>query len=184
MYSRSQHRPSRPVQIPEHYSGCAFSPSSEEVASPTPIEAAVTQESSVAAISAVPPPPPSPPCDPPTAPPLFHGLFGGRGATLPFSRGLQFDELFTDDLYMKIGKHAIGLAMKIKKAFLNKGYKAYIDSYTNQQFFVLSNEKLGELLEKVVVDNWGPLDDEHSLIRITTGWATTEEAVDYLISLI
>jgi len=93
MYSRSQHRPSRPVQIPEHYSGCAFSPSSEEVASPTPIEAAVTQESSVAAISAVPPPPPSPPCDPPTAPPLFHGLFGGRGATLPFSRGLQFDEL-------------------------------------------------------------------------------------------
>jgi len=109
-----------------------------------------------------------------------HGALLAKGRML----GLQFDELFTDDLYMKIGKHAIGLAMKIKKAFLNKGYKAYIDSYTNQQFFVLSNEKLGELLEKVVVDNWGPLDDEHSLIRITTGWATTEEAVDYLISLI
>ncbi len=109
-----------------------------------------------------------------------HGALLAKGRML----GLQFDELFTNDLYYNMGKHAVSLAMKIKKAFLEKGYRAYLDSYTNQQFFILENEKLKELLEKVVVDDWGPVDESHSLIRITTSWATTEEAVDYLISLI
>ncbi|MBR4071922.1 MAG: low specificity L-threonine aldolase, partial [Clostridia bacterium] len=109
-----------------------------------------------------------------------HGALLAKGRIL----GLQFDELFTNDLYYNIGKHAVALAMKIKKAFVEKGYKPYLDSYTNQQFFILENEKLKELLEKVVVDDWGPVDETHSLIRVTTSWATTEEAVDYLISLI
>lgn len=109
-----------------------------------------------------------------------HGALLAKGRML----GIQFDELFTNDLYYKMGKHAVSLAMKIKKAFLEKGYKAYLDSYTNQQFFILENQKLKELLEKVVVDDWGPVDENYSLIRVTTSWATTEEAVDYLISLI
>ena len=109
-----------------------------------------------------------------------HGALLAKGRML----GIQFDELFTNGLYYSIGNHAVSLAMKIKKAFLEKGYKAYLDSYTNQQFFILKNEKLKELLEKVVVDDWGPVDENHSLIRVTTSWATTEDAVDYLISLI
>ncbi len=109
-----------------------------------------------------------------------HGALLAKGRIL----GLQFDTLFTDDLYMKIGKHAVDLAMKIKKAFLDKGYKIYLESYTNQQFFVMPNHKLKELLEKVVIDNWGPLDESNSLVRVTTSWATTEESVEYLISLL
>lgn len=45
--------------------------------------------------------------------------------------GIQFDTLFTDDLYFKIAAHADKLAMKLKNAFLEKGYKMYFDSYTN-----------------------------------------------------
>ena len=109
-----------------------------------------------------------------------HGALLAKGRIL----GIQFDELFTDELCYNIGKHAVKLAMKIKESFVNKGYRVYLDSYTNQQFFILPNEKLTALLEKVVVDNWGPYDKDHCLIRVTTSWATTEEAVDYLISLI
>lgn len=109
-----------------------------------------------------------------------HGALLAKGRIL----GLQFDTLFSDGLYMEIGRHAVGLAMKIKKVFLEKGYEAYLDSYTNQQFFIVSKEKLSELLEKVIIDDWGCVGEGKHLVRITTSWATTEEAVDYLISLI
>ncbi|MBQ8474086.1 MAG: aminotransferase class V-fold PLP-dependent enzyme [Clostridia bacterium] len=109
-----------------------------------------------------------------------HGALLAKGRML----GLQFDTLFTDGLYMEIGKYADSLAMKIKKAFTEKGYKTYFDSYTNQQFFVMSEEKYNELSEKVVIDNWGPMGEREVLVRITTSWATEEAAVDYLLSLI
>ncbi|MBQ7836701.1 MAG: aminotransferase class V-fold PLP-dependent enzyme [Clostridia bacterium] len=109
-----------------------------------------------------------------------HGALLAKGRIL----GLQFDTLFTDDLYFNIGRHAISLAMKIKREFTKKGYLTYLDSYTNQQFFILEESKLCELLEKVIIDDWGPMGAGKRLVRITTSWATTEEAVDYLISLI
>lgn len=48
--------------------------------------------------------------------------------------GIQFLELFTDDLYFKISRHAIEMANKMKQGFINKGYRLYFDSPTNQQF--------------------------------------------------
>lgn len=108
-----------------------------------------------------------------------HGALLAKGRML----GIQFDVLFTDDLYTKIADHADRLAMKIKNALLEKNYKLYLDSYTNQQFFIIPNEKLSELEGKAVLDNWGAYDGHSSIVRITTSWATTEEAADYLIGL-
>jgi len=108
-----------------------------------------------------------------------HGAMLAKGRML----GLQFDVLFSDDLYMRIGAHADRLAMKIRAAMIEKGYRVYLDSYTNQQFFVISDEKLAQLEGLVVLDNWGPFDNDSSVVRITTSWATTDEAVDYLLSL-
>ncbi len=109
-----------------------------------------------------------------------HGALLAKGRIL----GIQFDELFSNDLYMRIGRHAVSLAMKIKKAFTEKGYETYLDSYTNQQFFILPEVKLSELLKRVVVDDWGPMGEGKRLVRITTSWATVDEAVEYLISLL
>lgn len=108
-----------------------------------------------------------------------HGALLAKGRML----GIQFDVLFTDDLYTKIGEHADKLAMKIKTALLEKGYRLHLDSYTNQQFFIVPNDKLAQIEGKVVLDNWGAYDETSSVVRITTSWATSEEAVDYLISL-
>jgi threonine aldolase len=109
-----------------------------------------------------------------------HGALLAKGRLL----GLQFDALFTDDLYMEISRKAVGQAMKIRRALMEKGISLYFDSYTNQQFFIFSDKLLSEISKKVAVDDWGVIDENgNHAIRITTSWATTDEAVDYLISL-
>lgn len=109
-----------------------------------------------------------------------HGALLAKGRML----GIQFDELFTDNLYERIADHAVKLAMRIKRVLLSKGYEFYNDSFTNQQFPILSKEKLDSLEGKVVLDDWGPYGDGKRLVRITTSWATTDEAVDTLLSLL
>ena len=107
-----------------------------------------------------------------------HGALLAKGRML----GIQFDELFENDLYLELGKHANELALKIKRAFVEKGYELYEDCYANQQFFLVTKEELDRINSKVVVDDWGPVAEGKHLIRVTTSWATTEEAVDLLIS--
>ena len=109
-----------------------------------------------------------------------HGALLAKGRML----GIQFDELFENDLYLELGKHANALALKIKNAFAEKGYELYVDSYTNQQFFLVTEKELEKICRKVVVDDWGPIAEGKHLIRVATCWATTEEAVDLLISVL
>lgn len=108
--------------------------------------------------------------------------------TVPFSKGrltgIQFLELFTDNLYFNISRHAIEMANKMKDGFKNKGYRLYFDSPTNQQFFILSNEKIAELEQKVKFAVWEKYDDQHRVVRFATSWATTEENLNKLLELI
>lgn len=100
-----------------------------------------------------------------------------RGALLAKGRllGVQFDTLFTDDLYFKISKHAIQMAGKLKEIVRDCGLEFYLESPTNQQFVVMDNEKLKKLKEKVAVGFWEKYDDTHTVIRFATSWSTTEE---------
>ena len=70
-----------------------------------------------------------------------HGALLAKGRLL----GVQFDALFTDDLYLEIGKNAIETAEVLKAGLKEKNYKFFIDSPTNQQFVVLENSKMEEL---------------------------------------
>ena len=108
-----------------------------------------------------------------------------KGAHLAKGRilGIQFDELFTDNLYFEISRHAIDLAMLIKDSLIKKGYKLYMDSYTNQQFFIIPKEIFIKISDKVVIDNWGEYDKDNFICRITTSWATTKESVEFLINI-
>lgn len=107
-----------------------------------------------------------------------------RGGMLAKGRllGIQFDELFENDLYFRIAKHADDLAMKLKHAFVEKGYPLFFDSYTNQQFPIMPNEHLDKLKENYAYCFWCKVDDTHSAVRFCTSWATKEEAVDALIA--
>jgi threonine aldolase len=109
-----------------------------------------------------------------------HGALLAKGRLL----GIQFDTLFTDDLYFKISKNAIEQAEFLKKSLKEKGYKFYIDSPTNQQFIILENSKMKELQKKVSFSFWEKYDDTHTVVRFATSWATTHENVEELIKLL
>ena len=99
-----------------------------------------------------------------------------RGALLAKGRllGVQFDALFTDDLYFRIGRHAINMAEKLKEIVRANGLPFFIQSPTNQQFVILENSRMDKLGEKVAFDFWEKTDDTHTVVRFATSWSTTE----------
>lgn len=116
----------------------------------------------------------------------FNTSVKKRGAMLAKGRliGAQFDALFTDDLYFKISKHAIDMADKLKLLFKNKEYKFFIDSPTNQQFVIISNEKISELKGKVGFSYWEKYDNNNAVVRFASSWSTKSEDIDYLSELL
>lgn len=104
----------------------------------------------------------------------FTTLIKQYGGLLAKSRliGVQFLELFTDDLYFKLSKHAIEMATILKEGFLKKGYQLYVDSPTNQQFFIMENKKIEALQQKVKFACWEQLDQDRKVVRFATSWAT------------
>lgn len=100
-----------------------------------------------------------------------------RGALLAKGRllGIQFDTLFTADLYFKISRSAIDKAEKMKAIFADKGYKFYLESPTNQQFIILENGCMEKLKKHVAFSFWEKLDDTHTVVRFATSWSTTDE---------
>ena len=118
--------------------------------------------------------------------PHFFTLVKQHGALLAKGRiaGIQFDTLFTDGLYDEIGRNAIDAADRIRRALEEKGYTQAFPSPTNQIFVVLEKEKAAALSEKVEMGFWENLDENHTVMRIATSWATRQQDVDRLISLL
>lgn len=111
------------------------------------------------------------------APKHFITKMKQRGALLAKGRllGIQFDTLFTNDLYMEISRHTIEMAEKLKSLLKEKGYRFYMESPTNQQFIILHNEQMSKLAQNVCFSFWEKYDDSHTIVRFATSWSTTEE---------
>ena len=109
-----------------------------------------------------------------------HGALLAKGRLL----GIQFDTLFTDDLYFRISRHAIEMADRIRDTLTAKGYEFFLPTVTNQIFVVLSEAKQKALGDAISFSIWEHLDDGRTVIRIATSWATTEENVNTLIALL
>ena len=118
--------------------------------------------------------------------PRFMSLVKLHGALLAKGRllGVQFQALFADGLYYRIGREAVRLAMILKEGFMAKGYRQYIDSPTNQQFFILPDSTIDRLRENAGFDLWGPRGEKESVARFVTDWTTAEEDVSALLSLL
>ena len=109
-----------------------------------------------------------------------HGAVMVKGARI----GLQFDALFTNELYFKLSEHAIKMAMRMKEMFRSKGYQFLVDSPTNQQFVIIDNAQVEKLSERVVFTHFGQADKRHTICRFVTSWATTKEELDELERLL
>ncbi len=108
-----------------------------------------------------------------------HGALLAKGRVL----GIQFDTLFTDDLYFRISRHAIEMADYMKEGFRKKGAEFYLESPTNQQFVILENHRMQELQKEVSFSFWEKLDEDHTVVRFATSWATKKENIDRLLEL-
>lgn len=107
-----------------------------------------------------------------------HGGMLAKGRLL----GIQFAELFRDGLYFRLSDHAIACAMRLKRAFAEKGYPFYVNSPTNQQFPILPDAHLDALRPNYSFSYQARVDETHSAVRFCTSWATREEDVDALIA--
>ena len=109
-----------------------------------------------------------------------HGALLAKGWLL----GLQFDTLFTDGLYLRIARHANDAADRIRKVLVERGYTLTFDAPTNQIFVTLDNETSERLQRDVRLGFTEKADDTHTVMRICTSWATTDEQVDELVALL
>ncbi len=109
-----------------------------------------------------------------------------RGALLAKGRllGVQFDELFTDNLYFEISKHGIDMAEKMKKMFVDRNYEFFIDSPTNQQFVILNEEQFERIGQEIKFSVWEKLDGGRTVVRFATSWSTTEQDLKALEKVI
>lgn len=100
-----------------------------------------------------------------------HGALLAKGRLL----GVQFDALFTDGLYLEIGRHTLEMAARMKAIFTQKGYPLHLASPTNQQFVVLTDAQAERLREHVAFSFWERLDGGRMVARFATSWSTTPE---------
>ena len=105
-----------------------------------------------------------------------HGGMLAKGRLL----GVQFDALFTDNLYFEISAHAIEMADKLRTCFDALGVAYLVPGITNQIFPILSDELLGELSKNFMFTEMERVSPTHRCVRFCTSWATKEENVDAL----
>lgn len=115
--------------------------------------------------------------------PYFRYNIKQKGGLLAKGRllGIQFKELFKDNLFLELGQHANKMAEKLATGLKNAGYKFLTEPASNQIFPILSNQKIEELSTKYGFYVWQEIDDQNSVIRLVTSWATKEEMVDSFI---
>ncbi|WP_294962235.1 aminotransferase class I/II-fold pyridoxal phosphate-dependent enzyme [Sulfurimonas sp.] len=109
-----------------------------------------------------------------------------RGALLAKGRilGVQFLELFKENLYFDLAKRANDLAIKLSQGFTSKGYKLLDKNQTNQVFLILPNSLIKHLEKKFSFSIWGKYNERDSIVRLVTSWATDEAKIDELIKSI
>lgn len=109
----------------------------------------------------------------------FRYFIKQKGGLLAKGRllGIQLEELFKDDLYFELAKHANKMALMLKGAIVDEEYKFLTESFTNQQFPIFPNNLIEKLSEKYSFNIERVIDSNYTAIRLVTSWATKEEIV-------
>lgn len=114
--------------------------------------------------------------------PHFFTIIKQHGALLAKGRllGIQFDTLFTDGLYLRLSRHAIAMASRLKEVFARHAIPMACLSPTNQQFVILSPSQYDVLIAQVAFEIWERHADGTLICRFVTSWATTDADIDHL----
>ncbi len=98
--------------------------------------------------------------------------------------GIQFFELFKDDLFFNLAKHSNEMAYRLADGIKSCGYDFQYPVQSNQIFPIFPNDLINKLYEKFDFYIWQKIDDNNSSIRLVTSWQTDENMVDLFIETI
>ncbi len=113
--------------------------------------------------------------------PGFRHLIKQHGGMLAKGRllGIQFEALFTEDLYFQLGRHSNDMAAKLRAGLSALGYPPVPPvSCTNQAFHAFPTDFLAKLDTICLYESFSKVDTGHTSVRLVTSWATPERAVD------
>lgn len=114
----------------------------------------------------------------------FRFMLKNRGAMLAkgFIAGIQFEELFCDDLFFELAEHANEVAKTLREGISRLGYSFAYDSPTNQLFPIFPDAVLQELEKEFAFTFMEKPDPDHTIVRIVTSWATPPSAAESLLN--
>ena len=90
---------------------------------------------------------------------------------------MQYECLFTDNLFYVLAKHAVDAGMLLRDELQKEGVEFLIDSNINMQFIIINNEWLKKLNKLYDFEVWKRIDNNKSAIRLVTSWATDIKAI-------
>ena len=106
-----------------------------------------------------------------------------KGAMVAKGRilGIQFVELFKNNLYFDLANHANKMAYKLSDSLKELGYEFLTEPTSNQIFPIMTNEEIDKLKEDYGFNIERKIDNNKKAIRLVSSWATREDAVDEFI---
>lgn len=126
--------------------------------------------------------------------PHFRTMIKQHGAMLAKGRlaGIQFEALFEDDLYERLGENATALAHRLAEGFMQAGFALQMPCQTNQLFVRVMPEDVPFLKEIANFALWERINENLNVdepmepgiievLRFVTSWATSKEKVEGFI---
>lgn len=113
----------------------------------------------------------------------FHYYIKQRGAMLAKGRvlGIQFRELFRDNLIFDLATHANSCALAIARTIEQLDYPFLVPPCSNQLFPILPDPLISALSKRYLFHTWQRVDEQHAAIRLVTSWATPSEACEWFV---
>lgn len=114
----------------------------------------------------------------------FRFMIKQRGGMFAKGRliGVQFEEMFKDDLYLEVAAATNEMAAKMRSGMKAKGIEFFSNSPSNQIFPILTVDTVEKLMKKYVFQHWAWLPDGREAVRFVCSWSTTEAEVDELLA--
>ena len=114
----------------------------------------------------------------------FRYIMKQRGGMLAKGRllGIQYAVMLRDGLYFRLGRHAVAMSEKVRRALSVLQVPLLSENGTNQTFPILPDSVIEAISDRFTLCPWERVDDTHQAVRIATSWATRQEDVDALIA--
>ncbi|MEI8132072.1 MAG: low specificity L-threonine aldolase [Leptolinea sp.] len=114
----------------------------------------------------------------------FRHVIKQKGGLLSKGRliGIQFLELFKDNLFYELARNANEKAQRLAQGIASLGYSLQTESPTNQIFPILPNSVIQTMNQIYRFYTWAKVDQDNSSIRLVTSWATSDKAVEEFLT--